>query len=173
MSKPVDLTGQRFGRLTALEPTGRRSGSCIVWRCRCDCGNDAHASVENLRKGHVTSCGCWKKEVIRTRVAPLGKAARARNYVQGTCITTLIQPPGASNTSGAVGVRWHKGKGKWIADIQFKGKRYYLGSGADKDFLIALRKEAEQRIHGNFLEWYYSKHPERKPKDRDFDEPPI
>ena len=37
----IDLTGQRFGRLTALYPTNRRDykGS-VIWHCRCDCGNE-------------------------------------------------------------------------------------------------------------------------------------
>ena len=37
MGKFKDITGQRFGRLTALCVSGRRDG-CYVWRCRCDCG---------------------------------------------------------------------------------------------------------------------------------------
>lgn len=162
MSNPVNLAGRRFGRLVALEPTDRRSGNCVVWRCRCDCGNTAYASVENLKKGHVTSCGCLRKEFAKSRVFPAGKAALANNYLQGTCITTLLQPVGVRNTSGVVGVKWHKSKGRWIADIQFKGKRYYLGSSLDKDAAIALRKDAEQHLHGEFLKWYHSERSKQK-----------
>lgn len=164
MTKPVDITGKRFGRLIALEPTERRSGSCVVWKCRCDCGNITYASTGNLRKGNVKSCGCLRKEIIRTIAAPSGKTAIEPNYIDGTCVTTLLQNPGVRNTSGVVGVKWHTQKNRWIADIQFKGKRYYLGSNVDIDDMIALRKEAEQRLHGEFLNWYYSMHPEKKKK---------
>lgn len=34
-----DLTGQRFGMLTALEALEERHQGCVIWRCQCDCGN--------------------------------------------------------------------------------------------------------------------------------------
>ncbi|MGN0975925.1 MAG: hypothetical protein ACI4OL_07960 [Gemmiger sp.] len=57
--KIVDLTGQRFGRLVAVEPTKERSpGGSVMWMCRCDCGRTCIASGRLLRKGERTSCGC-------------------------------------------------------------------------------------------------------------------
>lgn len=54
-----DLTGQRFGRLTCLEPTdGRDSSGRVLWRCQCDCGNTCLASGGQLRNGYRKSCGC-------------------------------------------------------------------------------------------------------------------
>lgn len=54
-----DLTGQRFGHLVALEPTGKRRGRKVVWRARCDCGNEIEATGYNLtREGGTRSCGC-------------------------------------------------------------------------------------------------------------------
>lgn len=35
-----DLTGQRFGKLTILEPA-ENIGSRTIWHCRCSCGQDA------------------------------------------------------------------------------------------------------------------------------------
>ncbi len=58
----VDLTGDRFGRLTAIEPTAARSGKDVVWRCRCECGRDALVGVGNLRSGQILSCGCLQYE---------------------------------------------------------------------------------------------------------------
>jgi len=34
-----DLTGQRFGKLVAIEPTEKRVSKSVVWKCLCDCGN--------------------------------------------------------------------------------------------------------------------------------------
>lgn len=62
MSKAIDLTGQRFGRLVALEPTEERSDKKIVWCCLCDCGNEAFVISSHLRSGHSKSCGCLKKD---------------------------------------------------------------------------------------------------------------
>lgn len=55
-----DLTGQRFGRLVCLESTEDRSrnGGSVIWRCRCDCGNECLAASGQLMKGYKKSCGC-------------------------------------------------------------------------------------------------------------------
>ncbi len=34
-----DLTGQRFGKLTALYIVGSSLDRRKIWKCRCDCGN--------------------------------------------------------------------------------------------------------------------------------------
>ena len=61
LTSAIDLSGQRFGKLIALEPTDQRSGNFVVWKCQCDCGNIAYVSVGNLNAGHVKSCGCLSK----------------------------------------------------------------------------------------------------------------
>lgn len=53
-----DLTGQKFGKLTALYPTDKRSGHHIVWHCKCDCGNECDVAGAMMTIGHVNSCGC-------------------------------------------------------------------------------------------------------------------
>lgn len=57
MGKFIDLTGQKFGRLTAIE---REKGS--KWLCECDCGNIKIVSAEHLKCGHTKSCGCLKNK---------------------------------------------------------------------------------------------------------------
>ena len=59
-SKQIDLTNQRFGKLIAIEPTEMRSGTQVVWKCKCDCGNECYIGAGNLKSGHTTSCGCLK-----------------------------------------------------------------------------------------------------------------
>jgi hypothetical protein len=53
-AKRIELTGQRFGRLTALRLTRLRRS---VWEVRCDCGAVLHATSQSLRGGKITSCG--------------------------------------------------------------------------------------------------------------------
>lgn len=62
MGKAKDLTGQRFGRLVAIEATDQRKGKCVVWKCVCDCGNTAFIRSGDLISGNNVSCGCKKKE---------------------------------------------------------------------------------------------------------------
>jgi hypothetical protein len=55
--RALDLTGQRFRKLVAIAPHGRR-GKRVLWLCRCDCGNEKAIPVLTLRNGNSTSCGC-------------------------------------------------------------------------------------------------------------------
>lgn len=54
-----DITGLRFGKLTAVRPTQERSSrGCTVWLCRCDCGREVKVQLEQLTSGLRKSCGC-------------------------------------------------------------------------------------------------------------------
>lgn len=54
-----DIRGKRFGRLTAIKPTGDIiKGRGVIWQCVCDCGNCTEATAGNLNAGNKTSCGC-------------------------------------------------------------------------------------------------------------------
>src|SRR5690349_12086242 len=55
--KVLDLAGQRFGKLEALQCIGMRKNA-TYWRCRCDCGRETRVSVGNLRSGQIKTCGC-------------------------------------------------------------------------------------------------------------------
>lgn len=53
-----DLTNQKFGKLTALYPTEKRKWRCVVWQCKCDCGNKCEVPSHELKNGNTQSCGC-------------------------------------------------------------------------------------------------------------------
>jgi hypothetical protein len=56
MSKSIDLTGQVFGRLTAISRCGKSSNGTALWMCRCACGNTHVAKSECLRTGSTSRC---------------------------------------------------------------------------------------------------------------------
>jgi hypothetical protein len=58
MEKYIDLTGQRFGKLTVLRKSDEVSRSGTLWVCSCDCGGTSIVIGQNLRKGRTKSCGC-------------------------------------------------------------------------------------------------------------------
>ena len=58
--------GDRFGRLTLLEPAGNELCGNIRWKVRCDCGVVFEVAGNNLRNGHTRSCGCLRAEILRT-----------------------------------------------------------------------------------------------------------
>ena len=59
-----DISGQRFGRLVAIQPTMMRSCTYVVWECKCDCGNTVLVASNQLRNGNTKSCGCLRKDYI-------------------------------------------------------------------------------------------------------------
>lgn len=61
--KPLNLEGQRFGRLIVIKrvKTPNENDGHIYWLCQCDCGNTAIVRGNRLISGITTSCGCYKK----------------------------------------------------------------------------------------------------------------
>lgn len=62
-----DLTGQKFGRLTALYKNGTDNVGHSIWRCRCNCGNEVDVLATNLIQQYTQSCGCIHSEICSGR----------------------------------------------------------------------------------------------------------
>jgi ribosomal protein S27E len=62
MKNKRDLTGQKFGNLTVVEEAGRSKNNTILWKCKCDCGNETISFSTSLRNGDAKSCGCIRIE---------------------------------------------------------------------------------------------------------------
>ena len=56
--KKIDLTGQRFGRLTAIKRAYVDKDHESFWLCKCDCGNEVVVGIGCLNSGNTQSCGC-------------------------------------------------------------------------------------------------------------------
>ena len=65
MPEKIDLTGQTFGRLLVLYECGRSKDGHVLWKCRCECGNECVVNGADLRKQRTQSCGCLQRD--RTR----------------------------------------------------------------------------------------------------------
>ena len=146
----TDISGQRFGRLTALYHTDKRSkkGS-VFWHCRCDCGNEVDVTEDGLLHGNYRSCGCLRLEIWKELPGQL-------HMVDGTCVEMLEKRKHRSdNTSGFRGV-YQLRNGKYRATIGFKGKRFYIGTFVDYQDAVQARQEAENTIHEGFVRAWYS-----------------
>jgi hypothetical protein len=148
-----DISGQTFGRLTVMEKTDMRDGNSIVWKCQCSCGKTAFVNSYNLRKGYTRSCGCLRVEKALENVPVL---QGARPLIDGTDARMLGEMELRSdNKTGIRGVSWDRDRQCYRATITFKGKGYYLGRFHDLDEAKKIRRLAEEKIFGAFLEWYY------------------
>lgn len=60
----IDLTNQRFGKLTVIERVPSKNGAVARWSCKCDCGNFTEVDGTKLRRNETLSCGCLTKEKL-------------------------------------------------------------------------------------------------------------
>ncbi len=68
MGRPsLDLIGKKFGRLTVVSKTDQRKRDNVVWQCLCVCGNTVLRQSGRLDDKRLRSCGCYQKEVFKTR----------------------------------------------------------------------------------------------------------
>ena len=68
--KFIDLTGQKFGRLTVLKldyKVKKGTHTRNYWLCECDCGNTKIVEGGCLKYGNTKSCGCYNIEKIKER----------------------------------------------------------------------------------------------------------
>ena len=61
MPKALDITNQKFGKLTALQRMPSQAGK-TYWLCQCECGNQPIVQTSHLRDGRTKSCGHCPKE---------------------------------------------------------------------------------------------------------------
>ncbi len=143
----ADITGQKFGRLTALHPTDARDAKgSVIWHCRCDCGNEADVSYNSLMYTHIQSCGCKKKEHDQELGGFL-------THVSGTSVDMLKSKKiPTNNTTGTKGVYFIRGK--YVAKIVFQKKAYYLGTYDSIEDAIEARRKGEELLHTGTAEYY-------------------
>lgn len=146
-----DITGQRFGRLVALHPTGvpGNSRASYNWLCQCDCGEEVEANLNDLARGRTTSCGCALRDNMKSL------------YREGTapCKLSESKHPRVTNTSGVTGVWYDKRRDRWTAEIMLRKKKIRLGRYKSKEDAIKARRAAEEEYFQPLIDKYV------KPKD--------
>jgi len=61
MNKTLDLSGQRYSRLTAVKRApNSKTDNTTRWVCKCDCGKVVTVYTRSLRGETTRSCGCLR-----------------------------------------------------------------------------------------------------------------
>lgn len=118
MSKLIDLTGQKFGRLTVLHKDEERitkSGS--YWICQCECGKIKSVRSSSLRNGDIVSCGCFRMEKVMETKEARGLVDNLIGQRFG--FLTVIEKDPERESTGAV---------KWICKCDCGNKVSIRGS---------------------------------------------
>lgn len=146
-----DLTGQRFGRLTALYYISRDDRvKTSYWHCRCDCGNELDVSTMSLLRGTTQSCGCWDRE----------QATRLTDHMHiqdDTCLERLerIRTDLPKNKAGFRGLFLTK-NGTYRVMISFQKKQYNLGYFKSFSEAVQVRLEAEEVLQVGYINAFQS-----------------
>ena len=143
--RTVDLTGQKFGRLTVIGFAYTKNKK-NYWECKCDCGNICFVPTTYLTTEVTVSCGC-KNEENRASLPNLD-----RGLVDGTMLCGIKKDRklNKNNTSGVRGVHYDKDRGLWVAQIMFQRKVHILGRFKTKKEAIEARKAGEEKYFGKY-----------------------
>lgn len=152
--KSKDLIGGKFGRLKVVEKLGINKEGRQMWKCKCNCGNTTTVDTSSLLRGSTESCGCLVKELALKNKKHLDKWLK-KDIRENTSLNNISRKnPIKSNKSGVTGVYFDKSRGKWLAQIEFQGKRHYLGRFDKKDDAVEARKKAEEKYFKPIIDKY-------------------
>lgn len=124
----VDISNQKFGRLTAIRPT-IKTHSGWKWLCRCECGTEVSVSKAHLMSGHTKSCGCLLKDLTQEKSAAKG-FAKSRLYHVWHGMKRRCEKPSddAYELYGARGIKVCK---EWSEDF-LAFREWALSTGYDE-----------------------------------------
>lgn len=160
----LDLTGQRFGKLTVIERAGITNGGSALWRCSCDCGNEKITRATTLRRGEVTSCGCLANILIEEARTDL----LTNKTIDGVQVPRLTQKVRSDSGTGHKGISRRCRKGKVIYEVYISVKkiRKYIGTFSDLDKAVRAREKAEKEYHAPYIKALEEKENENQNEQR-------
>ena len=109
--KPKDISGMKFGRLTAVKCLGVVQGD-TTWLFVCDCGNKKSAAGWAVHGGKIKSCGCLRKDVLslpRTH----GESKRGMHSFEYKCWREMIH---RCNSKDPHKVKHYSGRGITVCE---------------------------------------------------------
>lgn len=117
MQSPLDMRGERFGRLVGIEPTQERVRKMVVWSWACDCGLTCLRPATLVRDGRIKSCGCLIP--LKSQQSEERREAEAPAPFQAN----------KNNRSGLLGAyfRTDRKKKPWQAMAKIEGRLRHIG----------------------------------------------
>jgi len=134
-NSPRDVTGEIFGRLTAVRYEYTDKNNHRKWLFSCACGNSAVLPLGRVVTGNTKSCGCLRTEKLKERAHILYQAAHNAQVTHGMSRTRVYRI-------------WKAMKGRCY-NPNLPGYNYYGGRG------IHVCKEWRYNAQA-FIEWALS-----------------
>lgn len=148
MIQLVDITGQTFGRLTALRQHDSQA-SGARWECRCECGNKAIVNSLKLRSGKSKSCGCYAKDHPARLVH--GQANKTKTY------RTWKEMRQRCNNPNATQYKWYGARGITVSDRWAVFENFRADMGERPDGKTLDRKDPRKGYEKDNCRWATAK----------------
>lgn len=153
-----DLSGQRFGKLTAIKPVDEKYYKFL---CHCDCGNEIEVKRGHLVSGDTLSCGCLKASNM--------KNTQRKTTFDGTAIFAITNgKPNKNNSTGVKGVCFVERRKKYQAYITIKRKQIALGYYSNLEDARKARVMAEEKYFAPIINKYKSENKSRGRKIKSY-----
>lgn len=165
--KRIDLTGQKFGRLTVIE-VSHFERHHLRWKCLCECGNTAIVTTNGLRSGKSNSCGCYMIDRIKETNSKQGGHSANENKATYTSWRSAISRCYNKNHPkykdyGARGIimcdRWLNSFENFLADMGRKPENKTIDRFPDNNGIYELSNcrwatiwEQQKNLRSNV--WY-------------------
>lgn len=133
MAEFVDITGQRFGRLTALRLAERDHNLRTRWRVRCDCGTEKDVDGAHMRYGRIKSCGCWateKRKADAPRLREICKLPRTHGMSNTPVYAVWKTMRDRCRNPNNKDYRHYGGRGIKVCAAWSRFERFYADMGA-------------------------------------------
>ena len=76
----IDITGNKYNRLTVINRVANSLGKKTSWLCKCECGSFSTVYGQYLKSGRTKSCGCYQKEQARAIRTEHGRASKVDRH---------------------------------------------------------------------------------------------
>jgi len=121
MSKRIDLTGKKFGRLVVLKYYMTDKNRNALWKCQCECGSITAASSSNLIQNHTKSCGCYKTDMTKEKNSThgLSKHLLFRIWIK------IRERCGHTKGASARKLKYYKNRGIVVCEEWLDFKSFY------------------------------------------------
>lgn len=134
---PKDITGQKFGMLTAISLLPRISGQPPRWLCKCDCGAATHVRGTSLRAGEIRRCKACGNAVHKIH-GLYGDKDFTRSYMRDYYLKNCEQKKQYAK-------KWHKENPRDKETARIYANKY---NKAYPDKAAAIRANRRARIKG-------------------------
>ena len=140
--KKDDMIGKKFNRLTVIEKIGIKKRKSI-YKCLCDCGNYTEVYRSDLISNNTKGCGCLRIEHGKN----LFENTKKQFIKEGTNLNLIVNRKKEVNKNNKSGIKglYQKTNKKWVAQLTFKSKKYYLGTYNTKEDAIKAYNEAVKK----------------------------